>query len=229
MATSRAALSISVEARGRTRQLLRDLEASGSEMRRRLARVPGKLLCGQDWKGLTGARRAMDRIVAIVGQPPDLRNPKFLIYRFLDVIETVPGDPPEASQRCIVVRGLVAGSKFPRQGGDLFGCAATGHAVGRLFERSGFNADPVQAILAAHDALLCLQPAEVSQIFALSEVVLPAAGGVWLARPRIVGAHASPLTICRTWVPRDQLHAQQEASLAAWAQLLDPMPDVLRD
>jgi len=77
------------------------------------------------------------------------------------------------------------------------------HAIGRLLDRSGFRADPIVAIFAAHDALLALAPPEGSQVYGLPSVVLPAYNGAFLATTCRTGNNDSPLAIFRTWVNGD--------------------------
>jgi hypothetical protein len=164
----------------------------------------------------------MDRIERHIGRPADLRNSQLIIYRFLDVLDFVPGDDPATKQQFVAVMALIAGRKFPgRAGAGTFGLGCTSHAIARLLDRSGFTADPIASMLTAHDALLALEKTEGKQVFDLKELVLPASGGIRLARPRLgVSDKGEPLLVCRSWVPEDLLHHHQEDALARWAELV---------
>ncbi len=103
---------------------------------------------------------------------------------------------------------------------EPLGMVVTMHAAGRFIDRTSGTADPLAAIMAAHDALVALQPVDGSKVLRLSDITLPAADGAFLATTMRMRGGEAPIAVCRTWVSRDQLHTRQAAHLRAWSDYL---------
>lgn len=169
------------------------------------------------------SERALDALVARMPLAPYARARRTLVWRFLQPIEALPG--ALHAQPGVVMQAILVGAlERPGLAVEPFGIAFAAHALGRLFDRGGPAVDPITAMLAAHDALVALGLIEGAQVYALPSVTLPAAGGAFLATPRRVGPTAAPLAVCRSWVSGDQLRTDQDATVAAWRGLLDPVP-----
>jgi hypothetical protein len=216
--------SISNEARGRVRALMAALEVDAAKMERAAARIPAQVLNGISWKGPIGSARAIQKIVAAMPRPPDLRGPRMVAWRFLSPVGALPtgeGAEAEPPRPGVVMKALVAAHRKPGRRVEPFGFAATLHALHRLCDRSGFAVDPAAAMYAAHDALMSLQTDEGPEVFALSGFPLPTMGGFFLCRPHSVGAGDSPLATGYTWVANDQAHSDQARDVGAWQRLMD--------
>ena len=211
---------ISREAKGRVRLLLAEIASEADRMKRAFAKVPPALLTGSEWKGATGSRRAIDRLVALMPRPPDLRRDRLVLWRFLDELPAIPGASDEFPQPCIAVRAIIAQHKKAARGTGLFGLVTTLHALHRLHDRSGFSVDAGAVVFEAHNALLALDSTEGGQIFSLDEITLPAGPGFFVGKPRIVGALQDPIVICRTWLADDQANAKRVSDATAWRSLL---------
>jgi hypothetical protein len=176
------------------------------------------------WKGPVGAARAIDRLVDAMPSPPDLREPGFVLWRYLvpvAALPVAPGAEAEAPRPGLVMMGVIAGMKKAPCRAHLFGAAFSAHSLGRLLDRTGFQSDPVKAMHAAHDALLALPAEEGNRLFDLPGFPLPAGPGAFLTTLRRVGADRSPLAVASTWISTDQTYDDQVSDLAAWQRLLN--------
>jgi hypothetical protein len=214
---------VSNEARGIVRVLIAALTTDAERMTRAANKIPAEILNGSSWRGKVGAERAIERIVRGMPRPPDFRNPKLVMWLFLEPTSALPvalGGKEEPARAGITMKALIAAHKKPGRRVSLFGFAASLHALHRCCDRSNFAVDPVKAMYSAHTALACLAPAEGAQIFELAKVVLPTPGGTFLATTTRVGIGQDPLCVAKTWIGADQTHQHQDADLSAWARLL---------
>jgi hypothetical protein len=105
----------------------------------------------------------------------------------------------------------------------LLGLIVTAHALGRMFDRGGFDLDGAAAIFDAHDALLVLNPEEGAALWALggSSIPLPAGPGFFVGGSRLVGDILPPVIICRTWLHDDQnANRRRVSTVDAWRRLV---------
>ena len=201
---------VSAEASGRLRLLWTAIAADAARVEAAVRAVPPALASDVSGAFNKRARQSLDRIVALIPAELVFRAKREAAWRYLRPAPA--GDLAE-----IVVMGAFLGASGPpRFTTNSFGLSATRHALGRLLDRSGMAADPAKAVLQAHAALLALTPSEGEAAFALPDITLPAAGGVFLASPRRDGVRA----VCRTWLGAGQLWDEQEAAAAKWAELV---------
>jgi hypothetical protein len=213
---------VSNEARGRLRPLLAALEAKAARIASAVARLPPGLKNEALLKGQVGSARAISKIVDAIPAAPDWREPTMALWRFLKPVPSLPSaDPNEPPRPGVVVMAVIAKRRGRPIRCESFGVAFTAHALGRLLDRSGFQADPVTAMLQAHDAL-CQLPTEAgAALFDLDRAELPAAGGAFLSLPGRFGQAEAPIAVCRTWVAGDMLLGTQNITMARWRDLLD--------
>jgi hypothetical protein len=209
---------ISASARGRVRELVASLEISSARMTAALDRVPSAVLNPWTWKGKVGAERAIAKIVAALPIRPELRTPQRAVWRFLQPTVLLPSEE-EASRSGFLVMTVIASRKRLVRC-ETFGAAFTSHSIGRLLDRSGFQSDPIEAMMSAHAALTRLDEDDGYQVFRLQGAFLPTAGGGFLAKPTQFGPEAAPLMLARTWLNADELHDDQSGTLKAWRELL---------
>jgi hypothetical protein len=213
---------VSAEARGRTRAMCATLDATAARIASAIARLPPGGTNPACWKGRVGTARAIDKITRAMPVPPDLYDATMAVWRYLRPVPALPSaDPDEPPRPGVVMMVVIAGRRGRLVRCETFGAAFTLHAVGRLLDRSGFQADPVAAMLEAHAALAAVPPQDGERLFDLRAAELPAAGGAFLASPGRFGPDAAPLAIARTWVAGSQTFPQQDRHLAAWRTLLD--------
>jgi hypothetical protein len=177
---------------------------------------------GTRWKGTKGSERAIERIRARMPYPPDLVVPRLVFWRYLFPLSEIPYAADEPAQQCIAVKAVIARHKMPARRPELLGLIVTAHAVGRMFDRGGFDLDAATAIFDAHNALLVLTPEEGAALWALrdSSIPLPAGPGFFVGESRVVGDIQPPVIICRTWLHDDQARARSVANAEAWRLLL---------
>lgn len=214
---------VSAEARGRVRQFLAEVERDAAELERWVAKVPLALLDGSKWKGTTGSRRGIDRLCHQMPRPPDFRQDRVVLWRYVSPLAAIPGDDARRRQAGVSVKAVIAMHRRPAQRGEIFGLILTEHALARALDRSAFVIDLWAAIIAAHNALLAVRVEEGRAILTLPQVELPSPHGFFLARPRTVGSAASPVAIARTWIHRDQGNDLQVSNADAWRALMRPL------
>jgi hypothetical protein len=215
---------VSNEARGKVRALMADLEIDAATMIRAFSKIPTRTLNCPEWKGKVGAQRAINRIIAAMPRPPDLRLERTVIWRFLRPVAVVPHDPgsqDKVDRPGLEVVGIVAAHRARPARPSSFGLAVTTHACGRLIDRSTREIDVAAAIYESHDCLLALPGIEGEAIFNLKELILPASDGMFLANPFHIAAGNVPIAVARTWVSSDMAHKRQTADLSVWHRLLE--------
>jgi hypothetical protein len=153
--------------------------------------------------------------------PPDLLLPRFVFWRHLCPLSEIPDAADEPAQQCIAVEAVTARQKKPARKPELLSLIVMAHAVGRMFDRGGFDLDGAAAIFDAHNALLVLTP-EDAALWALedSSIPLPAGPGFFVGESRVVDDIQPPVIICRTWLHDDQVSARRVANAEAWRLLL---------
>jgi hypothetical protein len=178
-------------------------------------------------KGKVGSARAMARVLAGLPVHPFHHRGHELAFRYLKPGKDVPPaiDAPvemRDAQASIAVWGILvnAGGRS-RISREPFGVCFTAHALGRLLDRSCFAADPTEAMLEAHNALIALGPVEGSQAFNLDDLPVPACNGAFLTSPRRIGPQESPLAVARSWLAGDQLRGGTAASVSMWEAFLE--------
>lgn len=227
MRTVTVAPTISAEARGRLRLLVTQLENDARRIERAADALPRRMLRDLALKSEIGRARTLARILAMMPVPPFHSDGRRLAWRYLKPTARVPaaaGAPDQAAdeQACVTMYAVLVNSGGrPRVSVEPFGAAFTRHCLGRLLDRSGMRADPVDAMFAAHDELARLGAEQGAETFGQADFLVPAAGGAFSATPRRVGARQSPLAVCRTWFDADMVHADQAVRLAAWREITD--------
>jgi hypothetical protein len=213
---------VSHEARGLVRLLMERAEAESVRIERAVRSLPVTWMDGTRWRGTKGSKRVIERICAQMPCPPDLLVPRAVFWRYLSPLPRIPDAAHEPAQPCIAVKAVFARHKKPPRKPELLGLIVTAHALGRLFDRGGFDLDAAAAIFDAHNALLVLTPEEGAALWALgdSSIPLPAGPGFFVGESRVVGDIQPPVIICRTWLHDDQARARSAANAEAWRLLL---------
>jgi hypothetical protein len=214
---------VSHEAHGLVRLLLDRAEAESARIEQAVRSIPVAWMDGTRWKGTKGSKRAIDRIRARMPCPPDLLLPRAVFWRYLCPLPEIPDAADEPAQPCIAVKAVIAGHGRPPTGPVLLGLIVTAHALGRLFDRGGFDLNAEAAIFDAHDALLVLSPEEGAALWALgdSSIPLPAGPGFFVGESRLVGDIRPPVIICRTWLHDDQnANLRRVSTVDAWRCLV---------
>ena len=207
--------TVSTEARRRLRLLSAELKASASRIELAARRIPTELARDARLKFSKGATQAVDRIVQQIPAPLLLRDGRSAVWRYLR---------PAPERRAVDVWVMLLNS--PGEPGlrkRFFGLSVTHHALGRALDRSQMTADPVQAVTAAHDALLALEPADGRRLFALPKFLLPTKHGAFLVSSSS-STDDMPMVIARSWIHSDQHYDDQQRDAETWAQLLDACP-----
>ncbi len=213
-------IPVSAAARGRLRLLCRDLDSAADRISAAAASVPANLLADVQRKAERGAHRALERVIARIPAPPFWRQGRAVAWRYLQPFPAEGWPDPNPQPTIMMMAVLFGVDGRTRLCPEPFGLAVTRHAIGRMIDRSAGAADPVAAVLAAHDALASLQPVDGHRVLQLTDFALPAASGAFLARATSLHGAAAPVAVCRTWIGRDQLHAHQATHLQAWADYL---------
>jgi hypothetical protein len=198
------------------------VDADAARIEQAVQSIPAAWMDGTRWKGTKGSKRVIERICARMPWPPDLLLPRLVFWRYLCPLSEIPDADDEPAQRCIAVKAVIARHKKPPRKPELLGLIVTAHALGRLFDRGGFDLDATAAIFDAHNALLVLTPEEGAALWALedSSIPLPAGPGFFVGKSRVVGDIQPPVIICRTWLHDDQAKARSAANAEAWRLLL---------
>jgi hypothetical protein len=214
---------VSHEARGLVRRLMDEAEADAARIERAAQSIPTAWMDGTRWKGTKGSKRVIERICARMPRPPDLLLPRVALWRYLRPLSEIPDTGDEPAQPCIAVKVVIAGHGRPPLGPALLGLIVTAHALGRLFDRGGFDLDAGAAIFDAHDALLVLSPEEGAALWALADpsIPLPAGPGFFVGESRLMGDVQPPVIICRTWLHEDQsANRRRVSTVDAWRRLV---------
>jgi hypothetical protein len=111
----------------------------------------------------------------------------------------------------IVVRGIFVNTDGrPGIRNENFWLCVTRHAIGRLLDRSRGKVDVVQALYSAHDRVMGLAMSDAGQAgFATPDVLVPSAGGMFIAQCRRIGPRQTITAIARTWVDDGQAYDDQ--------------------
>lgn len=208
---------ISADAAGRVRVLLAQLSSEADRIEAAARQVPASLVRDIRKKFGRGADRALDEIIRNIPAQLIHRERRTAAWRFL----RPAAEPGQISVQVAALLLNSAGS--PGLTVQPFGLVISRHAIGRLLDRTQFRADPVRAILEAHDGLLALTPEEGERLFLLPTFQLPGASGAFLAAS-CGGGSTLPMTVVRTWIDRNQLDVDQQRHTDAWARLLEPQP-----
>jgi hypothetical protein len=202
-------LHVSAQARGLVRQLRQRLHADARAIAAAAERIPDDVIAAAAFKGKAGADRAWSRILAAMPSPPFRldRDHHARLWRFLQPVEAVL-DTPDGRNRGRAVRRV-----------GPWGLSVTDHALARLLERTAYRAEPVAAILEAHDMLLDASSNTANALLAARQWAIPAGPGALLCTVRSLSddgdADALVLLTAETWVSGDQLRPQQVAQVAA--------------
>lgn len=219
-------MPIGAEARGRRRVLFRQLGEEAARLREN-SRSDRAMELTKAWiaKRGKGRQRAQQHLVALFGSPR-LITENYLGWLFLAPAGAgVQGEDPydpgitqDCIAACILLAGVLPG-RARREGSIThfrWNLEFSEHAVGRLLERSP-KADPVEAMIGAHDALR-RAGADIPPEKFLTEYWVP--GGKWGAfacRP-LTGTTDDIGTYyvrARTWLDADQLTDQYIVTDAA--------------
>jgi hypothetical protein len=218
-------LHVSAQARGLVRQLRQRLHADARAIAAAAERIPDDVIAAAAFKGKAGADRAWSRILAAMPSPPFRldRDHHARLWRFLQPVEAVL-DTPDGRNRgdeAVVLSWLCLGlgrGRAVRRVGP-WGLSVTDHALARLLERTAYRAEPVAAILEAHDMLLDASSNTANALLAARQWAIPAGPGALLCTVRSLSddgdADALVLLTAETWVSGDQLRPQQVAQVAA--------------
>ena len=206
---------ISTEAQGRLRLLYARVGADADRIEAAARRVPKKLRDDVRHKFNRGAEKALAEIARSIPAPLLWNDGRRALWRYLALAA--------GGRLGVAVRVLTLDAAgLPGMSTSEFALTVTHHALARLLDRSGFAADPVQAVLQAHDALKDLDAEEATRLFALGEFLLPAAKGAFLLSSSPSNENNAPMSTAWTWVSDDQMYADQERYAAMWAQLTRP-------
>ena len=208
---------ISTQARGQLRQLWIELSADADRIEAAGRRVPATLARDARRKFGRGADRAMaaiERSIPVAAMPR-ARYRRGAGWRFLRPL--AGSDRPGVAVMLLTLNGEAR----PGFHVQPFGLTGSLHALGRLLDRTNFRGDPAQALLAAHDRLLDLAPAEGFRLFNLERFLVPAGPGAFLMRTSSVDTE-EPMAVAATWVADDQLFTDQQQDANAWARLTQP-------
>ena len=222
-----APTQVSAEASGKLRLLTARLEVEARKIEQAADKVPRRLLRDLALKAEIGRARTLARILAAMPLRPFHCDGRSVAFRYLKPLPAVPaaaGAEAEApdGQPCVAVFAVLVNSAGrPRMSREPFGACFTRHALGRLLDRSGMRADPVQAMLTAHDELAALGAQRGAETFGQRDFLLPCGGGCFSGRPRKIGSRQSPLFVARTWIDVDMTGADQSERLAEWHRLAD--------
>lgn len=222
---------IGAEARGRRRLLFRQLAESAARLDE-LCRSGRAQELAPAWafKRRKGRLRAQKQLVALFDPLARLRlvTDTYLGWLYLEpgagAVQDDDPEDPGIRQECIAARALLVGLPPGKaRAGSIVTCRwtveFTQHAVGRLLERSP-KADPVEAMMAAHDALMRVGTNVPTETF-WSEFWVPSRGwGAFACRPLIGRIDDPPDTRivyvrARTWFDSDMLTDQFVVSEAA--------------
>ena len=207
------------EARGKARLLLQQLEAEAARITAAAHALPRREIHA------VGAFRktsepALDALAARMPLPAFYRERRRIGWRFLEPVAVLP-DVVQAVPGVMMKAVLVGALGRPGLSIEPFGLCLTLHSLHRLFDRGSPSVDPVQAMTAAHDALIALGPIEGAQVFDLPTLTLPTPGGAFLAHARIQRGRDLPMVTAKTWVADGQTHEDQDSELRAWRALLE--------
>jgi hypothetical protein len=145
---------VSHAARGLVRVLMDQAEADAARIEQAVRSIPVAWMDGTRWKGTKGSKRAIERIRARMPRPPDLLQPRVVLWRYLCPLSEIPDAGDEPAQPCIAVKVVIARYETPPLGPALLGLIVTAHALGRMFDRGGFDLDAGAAIFDAHTCAL---------------------------------------------------------------------------
>lgn len=200
---------ISTEARRRLRGIWAQLETEAQAIETAARNIPVELVRDLRQKFGRGADRAGDQIAARMPIASLARRRRGLTWRYIRPV--VHDEQPELKVSGVFVNapGLPGIAVLP------FALTIAFHAVGRLLDRSSFQADPVRSILEAHDALLALSPDECLRLFALPRFMLPGGQGAFL----VTASRNPAMLTARTWIDADQFGDDQERDANAWSQV----------
>ena len=200
---------VSREAHGRIRLLHRALAADADRIADAIEALPPAMVraaLSKEIRSRAALRHVIQRMPAsLVWQAPRQAG-----WRFL-----APVEPDDVEMR-VVLLGAV---NRPSVCVESFGLRFSRHALGRLLDRTSLRADPIAAMLGAHDHLLGLDPREGNRIFELPKILIPAAQGAFVAEPSARSGNNPPLASCRTWISSDETFPDQDRILVAWQDL----------
>jgi hypothetical protein len=173
--------------------------------------------CGGFKKAST---RAMDALTKRMPIPPYYRSRHELGWRFLKPVEALPGLIPAQGGVVMMLIGIGALGR-PGVSIEPFGIFFSEHSLCRLFDRGGASVDAIREMGEAHHALVRLGTREGGQVFALDDLVVPGATGMWLVSPKRLNGGDLPTAHCRTWIAMGQAYPDQAADVALWNRYLD--------
>lgn len=211
--------AVTAEARGRVRLLVQQLEAEAARIIAAARALPPREIHAAGGFRKT-SEPALDALAARMPLPAFYRERRRMGWRFLEPVAVLPDVVP-AVPGVMMKAVLVGALGRPGLSIEPFGLCLTLHSLHRMFDRGGPSIDPVQAITAAHDALIALGPIEGAQVFSLPTLTLPTPGGAFLAHARVLRHGDLPMVTAKTWVADGQMHKDQDAELTAWRALLE--------
>jgi hypothetical protein len=213
------------EAIGQVRRLRERLNTEAARLVAAAAKLPEAWVAAVAFKGNAGSDRAWARILGAMPSPPIAmdRQRRTALWRLLRPSDslfnrtdggTAPITPYVVCSYLLV--GLSRGKAVREEG--PWGLATSTHALCRLLDRTGFRADPVAAMVEAHDTLLSASAECGRTVLAEREWAVPAGPGGFIATVR--GVKLPPddaiiLACAGTWVSKDQLFDNQLAQVAA--------------
>jgi hypothetical protein len=208
------------QAESEIRRLRKSLDDEATELLRAMQGIPTSEVAALAFKGSMGRKRALDRIRLRIPFTPMLLTERYAVWRF--VRPTGPllaeGTGPARGKQ-FLVSALVVGLARGQATAKIvpWGMSFCSHAIMRLLYRSGFAADPVQAMLQAHDAARAASAECARPMLAEDSWAIPAAGGAFLATllPMDDGGDTIVVAQCGTWIGQDQFLPCQEAQVAA--------------
>ena len=212
----RKSILASTTARIAVRHLWADLELRSQRVSAAADGVPAELLKALQFKGATGAQRALERILARMPEKPFAVEGRAATWRVFTPLE----HSIQVELLGCGLRGTARFQRFP------FALSYSRHSLMRLIDRTG-GANLIEEMIIAHNSLLHLSPIEGEQIYNLPSVVLPTSLGAFLATPRSRDHPDFPGIECQTWILRDQLDARQGGELAAWDILVSLEPPAI--
>ena len=191
-------LGVPTELWGGVREIMSETRRAAEAFCTRAARLPDQWVDDAYAKSGGGRTRNLDRIAVALREPPLVRTPKVLLYRYVlarphPLHAPAPSEPLRHMRRDgVEIRFLAFGALASglSRADDGWFMAVSDHALGRLLQRS--HEAPRSALLAAHDALLGMNAGEISLALEREQLVLPTLTGAFLARVAMVSKTTLP-------------------------------------
>ena len=212
-------MPISAEAAGIVRRTRNTLAVQAAQLLQAAQGIPITDLGGIAWKGSTGRKRALARILAQMPEAPLILQERVAVWRFLQPVDEpliVGGSDEDTVMVRALVIGLARGEHVCKS--VSWGMAFTSHSLARLLQRTDHAANLVQVMLEAHDTALGASAECAGPFLQLYRWAMPAGPGAFISNvlPLDNAGEGIVLARCATWIGTDQLWPEQVAQVAAF-------------